>query len=256
MKKYLYILIAALSVMFSSCTQKEPLAYEGAPLVQFANPLKNSYYASQKNCTFYYSAANVTRDTIYVPVTINAAIPTKDCQVSVTQYTDTNVYKDYPQAKPGIHYLPFDDVDSRKAMVVKKGNYNDSIPIVILRDASLKNQTYVLALRLQTSGDLLVMNNLAVTILISDRLSEPADWSNDYFGKYGTAKHAFMIDDTGERWDDAFCKLLKDDSYLLSFYNFKFRKDLLEKNQERLANGLPVLAEDDGTEVTFPDNAY
>ena len=71
-----------------------------------------------------------------------------------------------------------------------------------------------------------------------------------YYGEYGPVKHQFLIDQTGEPWDDEYIVALHDgDSAYLEYLMAKMQNQLDALNAERVAQGLDVLKEADGTEV-------
>jgi hypothetical protein len=94
-----------------------------------------------------------------------------------------------------------------------------------------------------------------VALYIADCLSQPTNWDMWFFlGTYGTVKHDFIVRHSGKRWDYDFIKNL--DSNEKTYYLYKFRNELAKENTERLAQGLSVLSEKDGTPVDFPQSYY
>jgi hypothetical protein len=87
-------------------------------------------------------------------------------------------------------------------------------------------------------------------------LSKPGNWSTNYldyiFGDYGPVKHRLMIEWTGKAWDEDYIDELSsgDDAYFYYLQEF-FAEKLEEANAERLAEGLDVYQEEDGTIVSF-----
>ena len=67
-------------------------------------------------------------------------------------------------------------------------------------------------------------------------------------------KHQFLIDETGEKWDDEYIdKLMTGDSNYLTYMLRKMAKRLNEVNADRQAQGLSPLTEADGTPVVIID---
>ena len=139
----------------------------------------------------------------------------------------------------------------------------------MLRDASLKTSTVVLKYRIKANENF-VNGFDAYTervLLFTDQLSEPSKWTYgypyyddwtisfaDYFGDYGLVKHQFLINETGDKWDDEFIdKLMTGDSNYLQYMYRKMAKRLREVNAERQAQGLDILREADGTPVEIYD---
>lgn len=118
------------------------------------------------------------------------------------------VEADSLNAEPGVHYVAFDDPRVKDLYYIPaKRNYAD-LPVLVMRDASLKEKTVNLKIRLAESADFKVgyADKSWTMITISDMLVKPTLWTNysiQYFlGAYGPVKHQFMIDVTGESIDE------------------------------------------------------
>ena len=73
-----------------------------------------------------------------------------------------------------------------------------------------------------------------------------------YAGDYGVVKHQFLIDQTGEKWDDDYIeKFMTGDGAYRSYLIEKLSKRLDEVNAERQEKGESPLCEADGTPVSF-----
>ena len=67
-------------------------------------------------------------------------------------------------------------------------------------------------------------------------------------------KHQFLIDESGEKWDDDYIdSLMTGDSLYLRYIMSKMSRRLSAINAERQAKGLDVLKEADGTVVEIVD---
>ena len=157
-----------------------------------------------------------------------------------------------------------------KYYVMPAGKARTKLPIVVLRDASLKHESVVLKYHIKpndffTKGyDVFQTRSLSIT----DRLAQPAYWTKGYpmyggyyslynfIGYYGVVKHQFMIDITGKPWDDAFIEeFITGDTNYLNYILNKLVSELDKYNAKRQEQGLDVLREEDGTEVNF-DSRY
>ena len=167
----------------------------------------------------------------------------------------------------GRHYVSFSDPSLATYYTIPAGKARTKIPVVLLRDASLQSQTVTLRFSIQANENF--QNGYPEfqtrTLTFTDQLAEPSEWINlelpypaypqyTYFGKWGPVKHKFLIDETGEKWDDDYIKqLLEGDSGYLTYMIRKMSKRLDAVNAERQAQGLDVLKEADGTPVVIED---
>lgn len=212
MKKYSCIIIIGLAVAVS-CKKADYLLYEGAARIQMAD-------TSAVNSTFVYEAPAVLRDTVYVRLNTIGGITDQDRKVTLEQVTEYDVtyvrdpvtnkitdsiVKEKPfKAVPGKHYVPLNDPSMQSLLVIRANKAFDSLPIILLRDTSLKSNSYRLRLKIVANDVFAIGETKAVekTIQFSDRLERFESWKTDggvspaftFFGKYSTAKHQFMID--------------------------------------------------------------
>ncbi len=258
MKKH-YLLSIFVILIFFSCKEDYPDVYSGSPYLKFATD-DNGYniYVQQHYYNFYYNDdKSLTRDTVYVPVDAIAAIPDEDLNVSIQVFdSDDETYSERideqtENAVSGTHYLPFDSDEMKNLLVFHKGRMQDTIPVILLNDASLTETTYRLTFRIQDSDNALTADNdeNRVVIYISNRISKPSNWDSYYFGTYGDVKLDFMIRHSDRNWtDDDFDEVLND-SVLLNYYLYKFKNELIKENEELGDEG--PLREADGTAVSF-----
>jgi hypothetical protein len=212
MKKYICIIGLLLAVV-AGCKKADYLLYNDTARIQQAD-------TNALNYTFIYEPAAVVRDTLYIRVnTIGGITPNnravKLVQVAEYDYTyvrdpvtnlitDTIATERPFKAIAGKHYVAFDDPSIASLMAVKANNAMDSLPIILLRDASLKDNTFRLRVRLEANDVFAAGENKAIerTIVFSDRLERFYSWRVDNgtapafysFGKYSTGKHQFMYD--------------------------------------------------------------
>lgn len=171
---------------------------------------------------------------------------------------------DVNNAVAGKHYQGFDTPALQKYYMIPAGKARTKIPVVLLRDASLKSENVVLKFSIKANK--YFINGYEPyrerTIEFTDQLSEPSYWNKEYgewgftfamyFGTYGVVKHQFLINQTGEKWDDTYIeKLMTGDSGYLTYIYEKMVARLEEVNAEREANGEGPLSEVDGTVVSF-----
>ncbi len=248
MKKSIYtlLLLAGLTGM-TSCEKDLSVYSEETCWLNFKTLA--SYESDQTEFSFVYSGSTVTEDTVWLTVTTLGFVKDYDRTLAIEQVTGSE-----NDAVAGKHYVAFDDESLKKYYVVPAGAVSTEIPVVLLRDASLKNGAYNLEISIKENENFKpgYEDDRCRTIIISDKLSKPSKWSTyfDYYVSYYTpGVHQFMIDVSGERWDDDYIESLgTDDGYLLYLGSF-FKNKLEEVNAERVAAGLDVLREEDGTPV-------
>lgn len=223
-----------------------------------------SQYATD-TYSFVYSGDSVERDTVWYDIQTMGFLSDEDRPVTLVQL-DTAACN----AQPGVHYVAFDDASLQSYYIIPAGKSTARLPIVLLRDATLKDTTVVLKFGIQSNewfqNGYPEFQNRVLTF--TDRLSEPSKWNAmyypfpsfptygvsfaDYFGVYGTVKHRFLIEQNGEKWDDDYIdKLMTGDQQYLSYLVTKMSKALEELNAQRESQGLDVLKEEDGTTVVI-----
>ena len=215
--------------------------------------------------SFVYGNPNLSSDTVWVEVETMGFVADTDRAITIEQVDSTGV----DNAVAGKHYVAFNDPQMAKHYFMPARKARTRLPIVMLRDASLKTSTVVLKYRIKANENF-VNGYDAYTervLLFTDQLSEPSKWTYgypyygdwtisfaDYFGDYGLVKHQFLINETGDKWDDEFIdKLMTGDSNYLQYMYRKMAKRLREVNAERQAQGLDILREADGTPVEIYD---
>ncbi|MDR0544891.1 MAG: DUF4843 domain-containing protein [Odoribacteraceae bacterium] len=253
MKTY-HLFVAAL--LLSSCEKELELYSAGAGL--------NFYYAAPGDTlasySFIYGSPTAVQDTVWLELETIGVPADRDRPVTIEQaLTGSN------DAQPGAHYIPFDDASLRDAYVVTAGQTRARVPVIVKRDASLQTRQVTLLARIKPNEEFPLVNpgRNRVKILFSDQLEKPESWNASAylfpFGAYGPVKHRFMIEQTGEKWDnDYFINVLgivKDNPYYNSNYDNAYCDYLLgvlRRLLEEYNAGRPEpLKEADGTPVSF-----
>lgn len=257
--------IGGLLLMFAACEKdlevydspecRLNFYYEG---VYLDADLKESM--TEKSYSFIYAGSDVLSDTVWLEAETMGFVSDMDRPYELQQLaTGEN------DALPGVHYVAFDDSDYKtKCLIVPGGQTRFRVPIVVKRDASLEEEDVVLCVAFK-ENDLFKPGYEKFQVrrlTISGKLSKPSNWEeiNDdtwlcvywYFGDYGPVKHQFLIDETGEKWDDEYiANLISGDSGYFTYLYTKLANRLVEVNAEREATGWGVLCEKDGTPVEF-----
>lgn len=244
MTKYIWAVIVVLAMV--SCKKDQYYLYNDVARIQFGPDPTRIYTPSfnladtLKPYTFYYEDAAVKEDTVFFDIYAIGGTVGKDRSFSLLQEQLPNTLN----AVPGTHYVAFTDARASKHYVIKGGTVHTRVPVIVLRDPSLKTSTPVLKFKVVDDNNFKIgeANNLWRKILITDRLSQPLAWNASftqyYFGKYSVVKHKFMIDVTGEKWDQDFINLVYADSGLLGYYTAIIKTALIDYNQAHPGNPL------------------
>ena len=157
-------------------------------------------------------------------------------------------------AVPGVDYKAFTDASVNSKYVIKAGERNTLVPIVLLRSATLKTATVTLIIKVAANDDFQLgeTTNIWRKVTSTDRLSKPAAWTstiNIYFGTYSVVKHQFMIDVTGKKWDQTFLSGVLSDFTQLIYYTNVCKTALINYNNAHPGN---PLRDETGALVVFP----
>lgn len=256
--KYSFLLLS-LCLLLPACEEDQPKVFVGEPYLTF--PMDDngySIYVQQHYSNFYYlNDQSVLRDTIYVPLVTMGSFSVSDIPVKLEVFDSED--ETYPEridntsvnAEAGVHYLPFDSDEMGNLLTFRADRLQDSIPVIILRDPSMQDSTFRLTFRLAPMDNAQVADKdeNRVVIYLSDRVSRPSNWDYWYFRDYGDVKLDFMIRHSDLKWDEKDMEMVLGDSFLLSYYLYKFREELIKEN-EALGDAAP-LREKDGTVVAF-----
>lgn len=251
MKKNQYILVLILGLIISACSKETLSVWEDTTArlgIYFPSATD-----SVTNYSFVFEPQTVTRETVIVTVYTSGFVHDRDRVIDFEQLETTT--EGVMQAIPGIHFMPFDSDEIRQQMVVKAGEVKADIPIILLRDASLKKNEVELKIKIKENDEFkyAVKRDLEKTIRFSNILMRPTSWGKGFtnqFGEYGKAKHAFMIDNApnGQPIDNAFIDSIYgkpgSDLALMAVYKSYFTVKLVEENERRKALGKGELRED------------
>ncbi len=172
--------------------------------------------------SFSFGPAETVIDTVWLGVRTMGKPSDHDRSFSLQQLiTGGN------DAVADVHYVAFDNPElASKFYYVPAGAIEVNIPIVLKRDPSLKNKNYTLRVGFK-SNEVFSHGSKEFSfkrIIIADQLVKPKNWDSyckHFFNEYGPVKHQFMIDTTGEKWDDEYVNTVIY-SYLQSDQNFLF----------------------------------
>ncbi|OQP43195.1 DUF4843 domain-containing protein [Niastella yeongjuensis] len=258
------------------CKKEGYLMYNDGHRIQMSDTTTQSF-------SFFYEAAAVTRDTIYIKLNTIGGITDYNRSVTVEQIPEFDyTYKydsvtskvidstAYPKSNPAIagkHYVSFTDPGALAIMYVQADSAIGSLPIILLRDASLKDSSCRLRIRITANDEFMLgeKNAMEKTIIFSDRLERFESWKFDNFtspaygtlGKYSTGKHQFMIDVLKVRIDEAWWQAIFTAQAITHYKNY-LRDALQAFNADpaNIASGKAPVRESNNpasTPISFPN---
>lgn len=253
-----------LIVLFSQCEKPLPVYDNQEGMVNFDPKDAVSHIYS-----FVYQPDEVMQDTVWLSVTTLGFPEDKPRYFELEQAApdeDEDKKENDKDKKPkqravaGKHFVSFDNAEYKKLLVIPANAVRTQIPVIVLRDVSLKDKgEALLELKIKETDDLKLgySNHLRRSIIISDELVKPSLWTgmlNYFLLEYGPVKHRFMIKVSGNRWDDEYLRSLHvhegpskiDQAYFFYLANF-FQKKLDERNEKEG----DILKEEDGRIVRF-----
>lgn len=267
MKRFFIYMMALVGLAsLASCEKDLPVYNDSTNRLNFYYDISSTKYfrseLARSAYSFVYGSEEAVDDTLWFEVETMGFVTDYDRPISLEQVE----VADANNAVAGKHYQGFDTPSLQKFYVIPAGKARTKIPVVLLRDASLKSESVTLKFAIKPNeyfshGYELYQKRF---IEFTDQLSEPSYWNYNYgdedyawgfwnyFGTYGIVKHQFLIEQNGEKWDDDYIKSLMDgDSAYLTFLAQKMAQRLEEVNAERAAQGEGPLCEADGTPVSF-----
>lgn len=257
MKKLLCIYMVVGIAAMTGCQKDNYYLYNDIGRIQFgpdpAFLYRPGYELSDtvKAFTFFYENSAVKQDTVFFDIYTVGGISKEDRHFKLEQIQVEGA----KNAEPGKHYIGFDQPEASRNFVIKADSVHARLPVILLRDASLRDTNVVLRFQFVTGGDFAVgqADNLWREIGYTDRLSQPGKWDASftkyYFGEYSVTKHKFMIDSTGKKWDDAFIVEIYSDYALLQYWKGVCKNALIKYNNAH--PGHP-LKDEYGQLVVFP----
>lgn len=256
MYKIKYILMAVVLLSLYSC-KEEYYLFNDVKRIQFGPESSYIYNPSfnladtTKNFTFYYEEPSKAQDTVFFDIYAIGGTSKTDRAFKLEQVAVAGV----DNAVAGVHYKAFTDPSVVDKYVIKGGSVHTRVPVVLLRDGSLKSTTVTLKLQVADNEnfELGEKNNIWRKIVFTDRLSQPTSWdatfSNYYFGKYSVVKHAFFIEHTGQKWDEAFFVYLKANMGEIAYWKAELKMALISYNNDHPDS---PLKDENGDLVTLP----
>jgi hypothetical protein len=257
MKQKIFFIIAIAIIALASCKQDQYYLYNDVARIQFGPDMTRIYQPTYnladttKNYTFYYAPASKTQDTVFFDIYAIGGTSSKDRSFTLQQVQVNGA----TNAVAGTDYKAFNDPTVTGKYVIKAGQVHAFVPIVMLRNAAQKTTTYTLKFNVAEDANFKFgeKNNLWRKVIFTDRLSQPTAWNAyqiQYFmGAYSVVKHAFLINLTGQRWDDTFITLIYNDYGQAKYYQSVYKTALINYNNAHPGN---PMKDEFGTIIVFP----
>lgn len=243
-RELIYIIFIGICFM-TSCKEQHLLEYENDPALQFywgnipgRNPQKDSLV-----CSFFIKPENILLDTMWLRVQTMGMPEDEDRPVKFVQLPESD---ESIMARPGVHYIAFDSPELAPLMVVKANQVQADIPVVFLKDASLKGKEYRLTISIAPNEYFGNGIDRYQTFLlkVSNVAKEPESWKTwkYYVGDWGEEKMRFLMTYVGIDFSSDY------PAYMYNYFAAVAREKLAEYNNDPEHE---ILKEADGTIVSF-----
>lgn len=260
-------------VLLTGCSEAKYKFFDDCSRVQMMSANKDLLH------NFYYEdRETVSRDTVYLSVAIIGGSIPEEYSIALRQIPEYDVKYVYDnkgnlvdsvktekpnKAEAGVHYVAMDSEEMKPLLIAKPGSTSAAIPVILLRDESLRTREFRLCLELVATSDFQLgeRNALSRTIVVTDKLSKPKRWDDveQYFwGAYSERKHEFITEVVQETVDDNFIYQLMLNSSELQYVTSKCKRELniYNNDPENIRLGLSPMREDQNNPqsplVTFP----
>lgn len=237
----------ALSFLLVACEERVVHKYESENSIYFFKGSEQYNTFVQSDSLLYNFTVKENsrqRDTIYLRVLTAGFLSDLERPVRLVQVN----YGGELDAVAGAHHVDLEDPEVNGQMVIPAGSVRASLPIILLRDPSLRSQEMRIVIELQENNHFkVVMPDLSrFVVKITDMIMRPSNWDTlwqSYLGNWGPEKMRFLSDYVGIADYEG-----RHEASEMLFYRSKAIEKLLEYNNTHER----PLTEADGTLVTFP----
>lgn len=272
MKNGLFIYMAILLGVFFVACEEELNPYDAETCWVYFDLIGSADTLQSR--TFVYAGREAVTDTVWIPLKTIGKVMDYDRPVALLQVQakDSN-------AVAGIHFVDFDAPSLNAHYVVPAGRTRVKLPIVLKRDLSLKTGKVVVQFTLKANEYFIpgFVGPQTVQIWVTDQLDRPSFWPiasdatlNTKIAPYDPVLHRFLIDATGNQWDNEYIATLglyegflntaygeawaywddqtaDYDSAYMDWLVGRLQKALADENAGRAARGEGPLLRTDGT---------
>lgn len=158
--------------------------------------------------SFVYAGSDAETDTVWINLKTIGKVRGYDRPVKLQQVQVRDSC-----AVAGKHFVAFDDPDMASLYAIPAGRTKAALPVVLKRDASLR--TARVLLEIVIAGNEYFVPGFVeperVQIWITDQVARPDLWNgtmNEKIGTWDPVLHQFLIDATGENWDNDYLRTL------------------------------------------------
>lgn len=251
-----YIGLGVLFLTSMACEEQEIHKFLDVSRIQFGNVATigdtndSSFEDWEQNFTFVYSPSSQIVDTAYFNIFASGGPVAYDRYFTLRQVNLDEV----ENAVAGIHYLAFNTETTNELQCIRAGEVSAQCGIVLLRDSSLQTTEVTLAFVLEQSDDFELgdPDYLYRKLEFTDQLTKPNTWTDyltgSFLGKYSKTKHRFMIDVTGQPWNDEFIIQAMRSYAEFTYWVNRVKKALAEYNN---ANPDNPLRDENGDLIEF-----
>lgn len=193
---YSKILILPLLGIFCACQQNEMMDFSLSDRIYFNETTSTGATLekiTEKNYSFALQNSALMEDTVKLKTKLMGYLSDRD------RVFRAEVLSEGTTAVEGVHYTLLDGI-------LKAGQYESYLPVVLYRTADTQEAPVSLHLRLTATADLEPGNPDDITFTLSwgDILMKPEHWPEYFFGTYSVNKYRFAIDVTGHTdWPQA-----------------------------------------------------
>lgn len=257
MKKTFPYIILTIFMISSLACEEEYMSFQDVPRIQFGTSTTKGYLTNttpaalidtMKNYSFVYAKPDITQDSVFFDIYITGGPVNYDREFKLVQIKEPNAVN----AEPGKHYMAFDNPDVSQNYRIKAGKVHSRFTVVVLRDESLKTQIVALRFTVEENQYFKLGENHSLwrKTYFSDLLSRPQAWGKieGYIGKYSQVKHRFMIEVSGNKWDEHYISIVSPSYMELTFWTQFFRVELQKYNK---AHPDAPLTDENGKRVYF-----
>lgn len=241
--KYLAVGIALLAV---GCERHDALMFQDVARVCFARGENGDGQQDSILQSFFVVPENQERDTVWVEVALMGFPTDKDRPIRIVQ---TN--RDAANAAiAGTHYLAFDDEEVKNLIAIKAHQVTARIPIIFLRDISLKTEKKRLEMAIEENDYFKqgIDADCHFMVQTTELAEMPENWDSawdTYFGEWSSQKMWFIVnylglDDFETTYDSGYKKYLKQKAHSkLNEYNSTQDEPLCNDLDKHHENGKP-----------------
>ena len=226
-----------LPLLFAACQEVVVNKYEDDPCLYFTQADSLTY-------SFFLEESSRERDTLWIEVRLSGLPRPEPRPLPIAQIPAGN-----NDAVAGQHYVPLDDPEIKNLITLPPGAAKVNIPVILLRDPTLKTAGCRLLLDIATNEHFGagIQGRTRLLVHFSDLTEQPANWTSTWrlvFGDWGAVKMRFIIDYIGVSNFDIPAMTGDTRDYL--------KARAKQKLAEYEAEHGPLYEADNITRVTFP----